>query len=140
MSSSSFLTEVFDSGHWPMRSLYSTSSGTHCWLDIGLIYFSSHSHCCILWLPTLYACVARIAFSFPRIWWPVTRARWLNDYEGYMFDCCRVCGTIHRLLIMSFPSHPPHKIFVIFLSFNLVQLSFFSLNQLLWVQFISFLT
>ena len=84
----SFLTEQFDPGHWPIRLLYLACH----WPTFGLFCLISHTPYCISWFILLHICITLITLS------PLTKsdiqqlakARWLNDYRGHMFYCCGV--------------------------------------------------
>ena len=49
MSSSSFLTELYDSGHWPMSFLFPASGEVCCWAVFRFLCLSSHPPCCFPW-------------------------------------------------------------------------------------------
>ena len=54
-----------------------------------LVHFALHPPYCIPWFPMFHACMTRIAFSSPRIWYPVIsqEQKRLDYFGGRMFDC-----------------------------------------------------
>ena len=82
MRSKTFLTEIFDPGHWPIRFLCPTSGEACFWPTFGFICLTSHPPCCITWFPLLYICVAHIIhFSF-RDCYPVTSLGRITFLQG----------------------------------------------------------
>ena len=65
MSSSSFLTELFDPGHWPMRFFHSASDEVQCCPIFGFICFASHPPCSIPCFPMRHTRRTRMTCSPP---------------------------------------------------------------------------
>ena len=85
-SNSSFLTELFDPGHW-LRRFFDPASAEAChWPNFAFIHLTLHPPCCFKWLSVIYACLLFFGGVY-LIFFPLVSEDNIPDFVVYTFKC-----------------------------------------------------